>query len=73
MFDLCLHTDFSRQSPEGTFYHSGAFCGVFISNDTSKPFMGLGFKVRFVALIILLKLLTLAAGIQQSQGLQYRP
>ncbi|THH30609.1 hypothetical protein EUX98_g3569 [Antrodiella citrinella] len=36
--------DFSKQSPEGTWMHSGAFCGVFISNDTSKPYMGVAFK-----------------------------
>jgi len=36
--------DFSNQTPEGTTLHSGAFCGLFISNSIEKPFMGVAFK-----------------------------
>ncbi|KAK7029522.1 hypothetical protein VNI00_014555 [Paramarasmius palmivorus] len=36
--------DFPHESPEGTFYQSGAFCGLFVSNNTDMPFMGVAFK-----------------------------
>ncbi|KAI0072054.1 alpha/beta-hydrolase [Panus rudis PR-1116 ss-1] len=36
--------DFAKVSPDGYTLHSGAYCGVFVSNDTLKPFMGVGYK-----------------------------
>ncbi|KAI0336207.1 alpha/beta-hydrolase [Cubamyces sp. BRFM 1775] len=36
--------DFSKIGPEGTIMQSGAFCGLFVSKRTEKPFMGVGFK-----------------------------
>jgi len=39
-------TDFTREGPAGTVLHCGAFCGLFVSKDPSKPFMGVAFKVR---------------------------
>ncbi|KAI0666297.1 hypothetical protein C8Q78DRAFT_984796 [Trametes maxima] len=36
--------DFSKQGPNGTWFHSGAFGGLFISNSADKPFMGVAFK-----------------------------
>ena len=41
-------TDFADHAPEGTFISSGAYSGVFISNSTAKPFMGVAFKVRLL-------------------------
>ncbi|KAI0692917.1 Alpha/Beta hydrolase protein [Cerioporus squamosus] len=36
--------DFSSRSPDGYWYHSGAYCGLFVSNSTGKPFMGVAYK-----------------------------
>ncbi|KAI0662461.1 Alpha/Beta hydrolase protein [Cubamyces menziesii] len=36
--------DFSKIGPEGTIFQSGAFCGLFVSKRTEKPFMGVAFK-----------------------------
>ncbi|KAI0662491.1 Alpha/Beta hydrolase protein [Cubamyces menziesii] len=36
--------DFAEQTPDGTFYQSGAYAGLFISKASGKPFMGIGFK-----------------------------
>ncbi|ESK86271.1 lipase precursor [Moniliophthora roreri MCA 2997] len=36
--------DFHDESPQGSCLHSGAFCGLFVSNDKSKPFMGVTYK-----------------------------
>ncbi|KAI0768642.1 Alpha/Beta hydrolase protein [Trametes elegans] len=36
--------DFAERGPDGTWYQSGAYCGLFISNQTHSPFMGIAFK-----------------------------
>ncbi|RPD79629.1 hypothetical protein L226DRAFT_255050 [Lentinus tigrinus ALCF2SS1-7] len=36
--------DFSTRSPDGYWYYSGAYCGLFVSNSTDKPFMGVAYK-----------------------------
>ncbi|KAI0768641.1 hypothetical protein BD413DRAFT_130897 [Trametes elegans] len=36
--------DFAQQALDGLWFHSGAYAGVFISNDTQKPFAGIAFK-----------------------------
>ncbi|TFK79925.1 alpha/beta-hydrolase [Polyporus arcularius HHB13444] len=36
--------DFASRSPDGYWYHAGAYCGLFVSNSTSKPFMGVAYK-----------------------------
>ncbi|RPD56480.1 alpha/beta-hydrolase [Lentinus tigrinus ALCF2SS1-7] len=36
--------DFVTQSPDGSPSLSGAFCGVFISNSTERPYMGIAYK-----------------------------
>ncbi|THH20919.1 hypothetical protein EUX98_g8494 [Antrodiella citrinella] len=36
--------DFSTQGPHDTVLHSGAYCGLFISNSTSNPWAGIAFK-----------------------------
>lgn len=41
-----VQPDFSTRGPDGYFYMSGAYCGLFVSNSTSKPFMGVSYKVR---------------------------
>ena len=38
--------DFSTIGPEGSIFQSGAFCGLFVSKCTEKPFMGVAFMVR---------------------------
>ena len=68
--------DFSKSSPEGTILQNGAFCGLFVSKRTEKPFMGVAFKVRspcttFVASLLVEKTDT-SAGFQQRQGLHDR-
>ncbi|KAJ7865413.1 hypothetical protein B0H13DRAFT_1637090 [Mycena leptocephala] len=38
--------DFSHKGPKGTWMHSGAFCGLFVSTSSEKPpFMGVTYKV----------------------------
>ncbi|KAF7353973.1 Lipase [Mycena venus] len=36
--------DFSHKGPKGTWVHSGAFCGLFVSKSSEKPFMGVTYK-----------------------------
>ncbi|KAI0768621.1 Alpha/Beta hydrolase protein [Trametes elegans] len=36
--------DFAEQPPDGLWFSSGAYAGLFISNDTRNPFAGIAFK-----------------------------
>ncbi|KAH8079808.1 hypothetical protein BXZ70DRAFT_901532 [Cristinia sonorae] len=42
--DFIQLCDFAHQSPNGSWYHSGAYCGAFVSRESDNAIIGVAYK-----------------------------